>query len=60
MGYPDLLILIGFYVRWTISGFNKEKGKKYIDEDKKNFVVFLLFVFFLVSLVAAFNFFKDI
>ena len=44
-GYPYLLILLGAYVRWLITGFKKTKLEKFLDEDqdKTNFIVSVFF-----------------
>lgn len=59
MGYPDILILLGAYIRWVLSGFKTEKLKRYLeeDQDKLNFVVFLVFT---ISIIAILIFIKKI
>jgi hypothetical protein len=53
MGYPDVLILLGSYIRWIFTGFKRKKLERYLDEDqdKINFIVFMLFTIVLVLMI---------
>jgi uncharacterized membrane protein YidH (DUF202 family) len=53
LGYPDVLILVGAYIRWIFSGFKRKKLERYLDEDQDriNFIVFFLVAVLLVLVV---------